>query len=297
MKKSNKYLIIAFAALLIITYFVLRKESSYVTNEITEKFVTFDSAFVDKIEIIKRSGNIILEKFAGDWQITQPIKYQADQEALHNLLSDCKTAELKNLVSSNVEKEKLYEVDSSGTQVNFYQQGNKKDAFIVGKAGQDYLSTFIRKVGSNDVYLINKSLSFSFNKTVTEFRNKIIFHTPVASINQIKFEYGDTVFTLKKEQNAWLIDNDSTNTNSVESFLSGISGLNTNDFIDNAVNLPQNPNAIISITTANLDQLKFFHLPDNSNKYYVLNSRSSQVFVIESWTANNILKKKKDFFK
>jgi hypothetical protein len=298
MKKSNKYLIIAFAVLLIITYFVLRRESSsYVTNEITEKFVTFDSAMVDKIEVHGKSGFVVLEKIAGTWNLTQPVNYLADEEGLLKLISDTKSAELKDLISSNPDKQKLYEVDSSGTQVAIYQQGNRKDAFYVGKAGSDYLSTYIRKVNSSDVYLINKPLSFSFNKTITNWRNKSIFKAPIASINQVKFQYGDTIFVLRKEQNSWLVDNDSSNSKSVESFLNAISGLNTSEFIDTMINLPQKPAAIVDITTANQDQLKFYHSTDKVDKYYVVNSKNPQVFMIESWTATNILKRKKDLVK
>jgi hypothetical protein len=297
MKKNNRYLIILFVILLIATYFVLKKESGNVSsNEIKEKFVAFDSVMVDKIEILKRSEKIVIEKIAGEWQLTLPIKYTADQDAVLRIISDTKGAKFTSLVSSNPEKQTLFQVDSAGTVVSIFEKGNKRDEFIIGKPGSDYTSTYIRKTNSKDVYLIDKALSFDYGKPLKDWRNKVVFRTVLSSINQVKFAYGDTVFSLSKNQAGWMVDADSVNLTTLQSFLSSLSDINADDFIDNPITLPK-LTATINIFCNSQDEIKFYRFEDNSNKYYVQNSKNQQIFILESYNANNILKKKKDFVK
>jgi hypothetical protein len=298
MKKSNMYLVGIFAVLLIITILVLNKQTgNYSTNEISEKFVLSDSAQIDKIEIQKNKQLIILEKNAGEWKITTPINYPAEKEMVWRVISVLKSGKFTTSVSSNPEKQSLYQVDTSGTKVTIYEKGTKRDIFIIGKPGSDYMSTFIRKENSKEVFLVDKAISYEFGKPLKDWRDKSIYRTPISAITEVKCEYGDTVFSLKKNQNSWFIDSDSIKINAVEPFLNAISSINADDFVDSTIILPTKTAARFTVSTTYQEDIRLYYNSGISGNYLVQSSKSPQVFVMEKYTANNLMKRKKDFLK
>ena len=171
-----------------------------------------------------------------------------------------------------------------------YENGNMKFSFIVGKAGPSYNDTYVRKAGSNDVMLVNASLTYSFTKPVKEWRDKTIFSAPQENIKEVTYQYGDTTFTLKNTSDAWMIGPDSTQTDVVTSLLSSLADIKADDFLDTA-NVATKK--IIAQITYGYGQVHFAY-DKNTKKYYAQSSASPQWFVVEEWKANQLLKRKKD---
>jgi hypothetical protein len=55
---------------------------------------------------------------------------------------------------------------------------------------------YARKVDSNDVVILNSSLSYTINKPVKDWRDKTVLKVQKEQIKEVKFQYGDTTFTL-----------------------------------------------------------------------------------------------------
>lgn len=290
--KRNTWILVALLFILIIfTILVLQRPGEHSTTGSTgRKLADYDSASVDKMEIFSSNGHVVLEKDGDVWNITSPIRYRVAEFMATHALGAGRNIELKSLVSSNRGKQNLFQVDSSGTLVKFYEKGAEKVGFRLGKATTSFTETYVRAEGSDDVYIVDGILSSIYDRKPKDWRDKGIYRAARETINDVKLHYGDTTIAVTFRDSLWTVDGDSTG--EPTSFLAALSKFETEDFVDTAItNLPK-LSAAIEVNGA---VLRFFFNKD-TNKYYVQTSQSSQWFSIPLWKAKQVLKRKKDFF-
>jgi hypothetical protein len=194
-------------------------------------------------------------------------------------------------VSTNPEKQKLFQVDSAGTLVRIYERGAERAAFRVGKQSSSWTETYVRKEGSNDVYATAGVLSSTFARRPKDWRDKTIFKTEREQIKNVTFRYGDTTFTLSFTDSMWRVDSDSAVQTSVSTFLGSISSFQTDEFVDSSVTkLPP----LVATIDVEGTQIRFYHEKDAA-KYYVQTSQSPEWFEVMQWRVSQVLKRKKDF--
>jgi len=290
MKRNIIYSIVVLVVLAIITFFALNREGEVSSTGSSGKMlVDYDSMAVDKLEVTSPTGSVILEKQAGSWMLTAPLKYKADETAVTSAVGKGRKIELTSLVSTNPEKQKLFQVDSSATLVKVYEKGSPKAAFRIGKASSSFTETYVRLEGSNDVQLTNEMISSYFNKQPKDWRDKSVFKIDEGLINTVKFHYGDTTFSLSLQDSIWRIDKDSANQTAVKPFLSAVANIQTDEFIDSALSSLPKLTALIEVDGT---QIRFVKKDDT--KYLVQTSQSPQWFELQNWRTTSLLKRKKD---
>ena len=209
------------------------------------------------------------------------------------MIHSSKTLHVSNIVSNKPDKQSVFQVDSTGTLVKMFQNGVEKVSFILGKSGSSYSELYARRAVSNDVALVNGASSYVFNRPVKDWRDRTILSTPRERIQEIRYQYGDTTFVLAFKDSTWTIGKDSTQDGVVNSLLSSLSNIVTDDFVDTLAARPTKPTAQISLAGT---QLTFFYVK-GSEKYLVQSSLSPQWFEMQSWHANPLLMRKKDILK
>lgn len=290
MKRSTIYSIVVLVVLAVITFFALNREGEVSSIGSSGKMlVDYDSMSVDKLEVVSPTGSVILEKQAGTWMVMAPIKYKADEAAVTSAVGKGRKIELTSLVSANPEKQKLFQVDSSGTLVKVYEKGSPKAAFRIGKASSSYTETYVRLEGSNEVQLTNEMVSSYFTKLPKDWRDKIVFKMDEGKIRTVKFHYGDTTFALSLQDSMWRIEKDSVNQTAVKSLLSALANIQTDEFIDSALAAIPKLTAVIEVEGT---QIRFVKKDDT--KYLVQTSQSAQWFELQSWRTTSLLKRRKD---
>jgi len=289
MKRNTFILAGLFVILLIIAFLVLQKPGEQsVTSVSAGLLFTVDSISVDKLEIRTPAFSLVLEKRGIEWFVAQPVNYKADQANIGKIIHQIKNLEIKNIVSNKPEKQSVFQVDQTGTQVTVYEKGTEKASFILGKMAASYSESYVRRLNSNDVFIIEGASSYLFNRPIKDWRDKTILTTPKENIKEVRYQYGDTTFNITFSDSAWFAGKDKAQQSVAEGILSSLSNLQADDFIDSTVS----PKLTAMITYAGT-QLRF-SFDKIVNKYYVQSSGSSQWFVLEPWKANQILKRKKE---
>ncbi|MBM2839700.1 MAG: hypothetical protein HW412_228 [Bacteroidetes bacterium] len=290
MKRSALYSLITLIILAIAAFYALNREGEVSsTGDPGTMLVDYDSTAVDKLEISSPTGNVVLEKQAGIWMLTSPIKYKADEPSVTSAVGKGRKIGLTSLISTNPEKQHLFQVDSSGTLVKVYEKGTLKSSFHIGKAGSSFTETYVRLDGSNDVHLAGEVLSSYFSKQPKEWRDKTVFKIDEGAIKSVRFQYGDTTFSLTLQDSLWRIDKDSVNQSVVKPLLSALANIQTDEFVDSTFSTPPKLSAILEVEGT---QIRFFKKDDT--KYFVQTSQSPQWFEVQTWRATNLLKRKKD---
>ena len=289
--KRNTWILLAVLALLaVVTILVLNRPGEQSSpGFLEEPLVRFDSAAVDRLEITSAQGRVVLARQGSRWMVEEPLSAPADEAVIGTAIGKSASILLKSLVSSNPQKQFLFQVDSTATLVRIFDHGTERAAFRVGKLGTSYRDTYVRREGSDDVYLADGVLTYVFAKPTRDWRDKSIFRTDQAAIQSVDFRYGDTTFTLTKADTLWLLNGSPTVETTVTSFLTSLANFQADAFVDSAVALKA-AEAQIHVGSTTLD---FFRT--STDKYTVRSSSSPQLFEIYNWRANQILKRARDF--
>ena len=292
MKRTTWILVGTEIALAIIAFFVLRQPGEVSTTEGSgTMLVSYDSATVDRLEVNASGTSVVLEKQGNGWMLTSPLRYRADQTVVTAAVGKGKNIEVKNVVSSNPEKQRVFQVDSSGTLVQMYAGGNLVAAFRVGKPSASYTETYVRREGSDDVYLADGMFSYTFVQQSKDWRDKSIYRNEPDLVKSVTYKYGDTTFTLAMNDSLWRLNGDSVSQPTVRSVLGSLANLQADGFVDSALSAPPTQVALIDVDGT---QIRFCQNKGTSN-YLVQTSQSPQWYEVQEWRAGQVLKRKNDF--
>ncbi|HEV8537458.1 MAG TPA: DUF4340 domain-containing protein [Bacteroidota bacterium] len=264
-------------------------EERVTSDKAPEVTISIDSASVVKLEIQHPPRSITLENVGGKWTITSPARYQADPAAVTRLISGFSKFKVGSLVSSNPEKQRLFQVDSSGTQVLVTERSGKSTGLVLGKTGPSFSDVYFRLPASNDVYLGEGIDSWSINKELKEWRDKTILAQPSEAIQDLSFSSGGKQYDFHRDSTTWVSGGKTIETAEINPLLSTLSNLRADDFIDTSVNFSSLPVTIDVHATENVTLNLYPSTPDSS-KYIVKSSTGSQLYVISKYTAQQLLK-------
>ncbi len=292
MTRNTWILIGVLAALMVAAYFVMQRPGESSTPESSRAvLVDYDSAAVDRIEVRSPNGQAVIERKGGVWMVTAPVRYRADDATVASALSSGKRMELKGLVSSNPEKRHVFQVDSTGTMVRMFEHGAERTVFWIGKPSPSYTETYVRREGSNDVYLASGLFSSSFSRRTDEWRDKTIFRTDQDAIAGVTLRFGDTTVVLTRQDSIWKVGEEAAKTENVKSFIGALANLEAEGFVDTAV--AEMPALTLQIELGGT-QLRLYKMKDG-DRFYVQSSATPQLFELSGWRASQLIKRKKDF--
>ncbi|MBI4811753.1 MAG: DUF4340 domain-containing protein, partial [Ignavibacteriales bacterium] len=290
MNKSTTLLIALLIVLGIVVYFLLpsssEREASYKPALASIKI---DSAAVVKIEIKQPSAVVVLENIGGNWEVTSPLHASADPIAIAQLLNGFSKFTVGSLISSNPEKQHLFHVDTSGTRITIADRTGKTTSMIIGKMGPSFSEVYFRLPDSKDVYLGEGIDTWSVNKNVKDWRDRSIVRTTSESIKELNITVGSKVYSFNHEGSIWKAGDKTLETSEMNPILNTLSNLRADDFVDTVTEIKSKPIYIAIKGFENVSLSLYPILPDTA-KYFVRASKSSQLYVISKWTAQQLFK-------
>jgi LysM repeat protein len=290
MSRTTTILIALFVVLAGITYFLL--PSSYDREASDNKSVPsirIDSASVVKIEIKQPTKNITIENVGGKWMITSPVNTPADPLAVFALLSGTTKLKIGSLISSNPEKQHIFQVDSSGTILTLKERGGTSTTIIAGKMGPSFSEIYFRLPGSKDVYLASGLDNWTINKGVKEWRDKSIIRTSVEAIKEVSITENGKNFVFNRDSSGWNASGKTIDAATINPLLTTLSNLQADDFVDSTIELSGRPIAVNVKTFENID-LSIYPAATEPPKYFIRSSKSPQIFILSKWAVDQLMK-------
>jgi LysM repeat protein len=290
MNRNIKLLIPFIVIVAIIVYIILspedERQSSY-DSPLPE--LAIDSGSVVKIEIRQPGKSVILENVGGVWSITYPILFQADPVAIAQLLHGFSKFRISSLISTNPDRQHMFQVDSSGTGITFTDRNGAATALIIGKMGPSFSEVYFKFPDSKNVYLGDGIDNWTINKTLRDWRNKTIVQTGSIAIRKVEYTVGSKTLTIMKDSSKWTTNGQLIEESEVKPLLTGIQNLKADDFIDSNLTFSQKP-IIMNINAAEDVTLSIYpNLPD-SGKYFIKTSKSPQIYTASKWSMGELLK-------
>ena len=292
MTRTTWFLLGVLVALIVATIWVMQRPGEQsTTGDNGNVLVSYDSSAVDRVDVILASGPVTLAREGDTWTLVTPIHAPADVRLVNAAIGQGKALKITTLVSSNPAKQQVFQVDSTSTLVRLFAKGTELAAFRVGKPGPSYTETYVRKEGSNDVYLTEGMLSGVFGKSARDWRNKAIMNLRPEDIRTVQFHYGDTTFALTRSDSTWEVDGSPAGEYAVRGFLASVASLQCDDFIDTALTaMPP----LVGLLEVDGTQIGFHQRPGDP-MFTVIATNGTQIYAMSGWRAQQVLKRRADF--
>jgi hypothetical protein len=168
-------------------------------------FPGFDGGTAARISIQGRERPTVMEKTDGIWLVTSEDSLPADPDAVDSILDELTTMLKENVVSSNPAKRGVYQVDTSGIEVEVEDaSGDVLASLVVGKVGPDYQSTYIRGASSDQVLLQEGYLIPVFERGDRTWQDQKVFSVEPSRIDWIRIERPSGELALERgEGETW----------------------------------------------------------------------------------------------
>lgn len=287
MNRSTLILVLLLLVLGGVVLFVLPSDEERQSSDSTASpVIDIDSASVVKIELVRAGKTITLENIGGRWMVVSPGKYLADAATIRQLVGRLSNFRTGTLISSNPEKQALFQVDSSGTRLTVTDRSGKAQSLVIGKMGPSFMEVYFRLPDSKDVYLGEGVDTWTLNKDVKDWRDKAILVTSSDGISEVTYTIGNRLYAMRRDSSGWISGDRNVD---LSSFLSSVANLRADDFAESWTTLATRPTVIALNGSEKVSLTLSPALPDSS-RFYVQSSKSSQIYVISKWTAQQLLR-------
>ena len=306
--KKPIYLLLGILLLFVIIYFLLiQKERKTFAPVKVENFLQLDSTQVDRIEFGKFDTKLVFQKINQRWQVVEPDSYRADNDAIGKLVSAASHLEVGEIISSNKQKQLLFQVDTlMGTRLGFFARGNQLASVVVGKMSSDRLHVYLRKTDSDDVYLTKGYFTGIPDRKLEDWRDRGIFTFDPKQIKEIELSQDKEKFKLTKEDTLWQLSlypyqkSSQADGQAVENYVKTLANMTTDGF----ARKPEieemdfeKPQLELKLTFLDGHEEKLFaalkHKEDN--RYFVKTNQDKSVFVLYEHNFKRLVKKFEDF--
>jgi uncharacterized protein DUF4340 len=253
-KISNKTLGGIFAVLILIFLFLFVWNGDKNERSFREELVTIDSAGVTEIVIYpkaKQHGEVKLFKEDEGWKVrlNENLTASVADDKIAGLLTQLTSIKPERLAARGKDKFAGFQVDSTGTRVKVYEDGDETLDIIFGRFNfqqqpqqqgmpnfgrqQPKMSTYVRLGNDTDVYEVDGFLETYFNQEPNAFRNGSVIKSDQQKWNQLTFSYpADTSFQLIKMNNEWFANDEKTDSAKTINILRQLASIRSSAFID-----------------------------------------------------------------
>ena len=290
MNRSTVILFVLLLALGAITYFLLpsgeERQSSYEAHGVS---IAVDSASVTRIDIRRPLSLTTLQNVGGKWMVTAPYQYAADPAVVTQLIGGLAKFTVGSLVSSNPEKQRIFQVDSLGTVLTLTDRAGASQVLILGKMGPAFSEVYFRLPESKDVYLGEGIDSWMLTREPKEWRDKSIASTNTEAIRELVFTAGSVTASFIRDSAGWTSGDQRASIDQLNPSLTALMALKAEDFIDSAVEFKNRP---LTMQVKGPDEfaLSLYPLDADSSRYALQSSKSRQLFVVGKYTAGQLMK-------
>lgn len=303
-KFTNKKLTYTFIALLIIVAAVIFVDSNSKESTFDQEIVSIDTSAVSRIIIypkLQKHQEVKLLKENGKWkvQVSSDKFKPVSAEKVKELINTAVKIQPLRLAAKNSSKWKDFQVDTSGTRVEFYEGSEKTLDIVIGKFTFQQprnMTTFVRLTDDQNVYAVDGFLEFIFNKPVESFRNETIVKLNSDELKKITLSYKpDSSFVLERLNNNWQINGKPADSAKVADYVRTLSSLSSTDFAD-LIQIPDQTSASLNIETNDNKTISLSVFQYNQ-RYILKSSKNNDEIFIADKLLQSLFRKPADFMK
>jgi hypothetical protein len=282
-------------------------EKRRISGRIIDNFLELNVNDINKIVIRTKSDTVAFKKDGGHWYVRDSVPRLADSNSIKNVITTATELKVGNVISQNPERQPDFMVDTLlGNIVSFYNDDKLLSSVVIGKMAQDYAHTYVRKPGSDEVYLAEGMLTYVFNRKSTQWLDKTIFSFSPEALASVEFVYDDRAYKISRSVTDWYVskrpykDSILADSMKIKQVIAQVTKLNANDFVNAAdsgkidfdhLSLILN----VSLVDGSTHTLDFASVSEETNRVFCRKSGFDETFVVFKSRFGILQKEFKDF--
>ena len=200
---------IALGDFVYLRFFELKQPSTEEARRQAQNIVNFDRDKIDGIVILNGDEKIELRRRDNRWRLETPIKDQADNSLIDNLLSDLGNWQKEGTISAkeiDADKSKLAEYGLNRPKLRLKLLGqDKPPAILFGKDAALEGKMYVRFENSKETYLAGQSIKKDIDKKPEEFRDRKLTDLTTAQVSRVILKTPTGEMELQKKDDRWEI--------------------------------------------------------------------------------------------
>ena len=196
-----------------------------------------------QVALVYPDRELHLAKDDGGWNITAPLEARADTTAVDNLVNAVNQAEVSRTLDDPQPDLALYGLDSPVATVRLtLDDGTQLPLIRIGKDTPVGYSVYVQRTGEDAILLTPQAFRLGMTKQTKDLRDKAVLVFQKERVSQIEVRRpaeAETPVVLRKTDGGWTLDQPildrQADEASVNTFLSSLSGMRAQDFIEQPV--------------------------------------------------------------
>jgi hypothetical protein len=222
------------------------------------------------------------------WEFTEPMGIDADSDEWDILVSSLGQVEKGGAVSTSTNLAQ-YGLDKPVVEVTAKLKDGKTIGVLFGSENPKKTDNYAKLTDSPDVFLSPVTGSKSFQKTLTDLRNKKVLEFAVDDINAVRIEDGKNMLEFQKSGMDWLVKKPldlKADGEEISGFLSAIQSARAANFADSGLTLisaglsPVATKITLHDAKANVDRVLSLGKSSETDKYYARDESRAAVMII-----------------
>jgi hypothetical protein len=166
-----------------------------------------DEAAITQLEIKKKDAPpiVLVKPASGNWQITRPKSWGADQSTVSSTLSTLSTLNSERLVEDRASDLKRYGLDAPALQVNVTGKDNKTQSLLIGDDTPTGSAVYAMLAGQSRVFTMASYNRSSIDKSLDDLRDTRLLTIPADKMTRIELLRKGQEIEFGRNQDAWLI--------------------------------------------------------------------------------------------
>jgi uncharacterized protein DUF4340 len=170
-----------------------------------DKPIPFERAALKAIDLKNDSGALRLERQGEGWILTQPLRADADKDAVEGLLNSLEFARVERRLGTGGDR-KSYGLDPPRASVTIEttQPGDPR-TLLIGEVSPIGGSCYALLPGTNDIAVISSSIADLTRKDLLALRDKSLLSLDAWKVKKLTLERGKEIIRLEKPDDGWIV--------------------------------------------------------------------------------------------
>ena len=183
------------------------KEESAPPKETETKIVSMHQSDITRVELKRKDGqDVVLEKSGGNWRITAPQAFNADQDVINALVGSMSSLNADSVVEQKAADLAPFGLASPAETVVITGKGGKTKTLLIGDEAPTGGAVYAKADGDPKIYTVSSYTRGAFDKTVNDLRDKRLLTFDQGSLARVELvSKGQDVEFGKNSQGDWQI--------------------------------------------------------------------------------------------
>jgi hypothetical protein len=211
--KTHSLLIAAFV-LLVLTGFLYwsgrhkpEEDTSKISADTPPAILKLDENAITGLELKKKSAEpvALAKNSSGDWQITEPKAYRADQSAVTGMTSTLSSLNSERMVEDKASDLKAFGLDQPSLEVDLTEKNNKSQRLLLGDDTPTSAGVYAMLAGDPRVFTVASYTKTSIDKSVNDLRDKRLLPVNADRVSRVELVKKSADIEFGRNKDDWQI--------------------------------------------------------------------------------------------